>query len=328
MLNEILTTQFIERRLERSGWHMPFVLDLERVCKYAPPEQVADLCLRIIYGRKPNSLVNQRILKLLIKLKPKLQEIGKQIGRASSEKHRLLDETISALAHPAGEAVPTLVSLMDRTKNPDARGVIALALGETKSKLATGYLMKLLKNLEEDPRERRVSWCAADALIALNDRSIIPELISLFDDPLIGIGLRQRILYIMGLLRAVEARALVPKGLDSKWQVQSQAIKLIWMLDPVENGEKILWEKLGFYKEGEHYCVPAWSNELLQQRLVTALGHVGSPDALIHLKKFEEKVKQRPEPQANKLSRRLLLEGIEDAIKDLTRRSAVVQDPT
>lgn len=323
VLNKILTTQFIERRLEQSGWHMPFVLDLERVSKKAPPEQVAELCLKIIYGRKPNSLVNQRILKLLIELKPKLQAMGKQIGRPSSEKHQILDETVSALALPSEEAVPILVSLMDRTKNPDARGIIALALGETKSKLATIYLMNLLRNPEKDHKERKVSWCAADALIALNDRSIIPELISLFDNPIISIGLKQRILYIMGMLRVLEARDLVLKGLDSKWQVQSQAIKLIWLLD-LENGEKILWEKLGFCKKEEHYCVPAWSNELLQQRLVIALGHIGSPNALKHLKNFERKVKQRPEPREDKLklSRRLLLKGIEGSIKELTRRSA------
>ena len=318
LLDQVLTTGFMKARVERAGWHMPFVLDLEAAAAVIPPEQVAAQCLQIIFGPAPNSLVYQRVLHLLVQLRPRLPA-GQGIGQAGVKGERALDAAVAALGRPAEAAAPRLVALLTETADARVRGLVALALGETGSPVATPALLDLLETGADE-----TSWAAADALIALDDRAIIAGLMAMFGDPDVRMGLKQRILYILGRMRAEEARALIEPGLKHPHlKVKAQAINLLWLLAPVENGEEIAWEKLGFSREGvAHDGRPAWSGEWIQGRLVTALGRIGSPAAKAHLERFEREVAARPAPatRIRVRGRQRLLESIARARQDLERR--------
>ncbi len=314
MLDSIFTDAFMNARLRRAGWHMPFVEDLQRVEAVVPPERVVRLYLQVIYGRQPNSLVMQRVFRRLVQLRPQLG--GKPIAGLRPRLDKAIDEAVAALDIAPEKAVSELEALFHRVKNQRVKGVIALALGETKSSHATQVLFNILQTAPFVVR-----WAAADALVALNDRAIIPKLIAWFDKTR-TVSDKQRILYILGRMRAEEARALVQKGLDCPdARVKVRAIDLLWLLAPVENGEAILWEKLGFRREGRDRQ-PVWSGGWLQKRMVTALGRVGSPEALWHLERFADEVTRRPEPESpgHQRRRRGLEKSIRQAIQDLERR--------
>lgn len=323
VLDRIFTSGFLDASVDRFGWYMPVVEHLQLAETVLPPEHTARLCLQIVYGRAPNSLVFQKILKLLAEeVRPKLAAQGLPLGRPSSKLDQAIEEAVVALAAPPGEAVPRLIELIDRVRNQRVRGLIALALGETGSARAAPTLMRILRE-----EKRALSWAAADALIALGDRSIADELMEWFRDPELGAGLKQRVLYVLGRMQATEARALVEPGLaHPNYRVKAQAINMLWLLAPVEGAETLLWEKLGFRDGGVAFDrPPVWKNEWLQKRLVTALGRVGSLEALPHLERLAASVAARPEPETpgRKRQRTELIKAIQRALQDLQRRHRI-----
>lgn len=320
-LDDIITSDFMDACVQYFDWHMPFLENLERAVEVLPAEHVSKLCLRIIYGRKPNSLVNQRLLKLLTeKVRPELQKKGKKLGRPESKLDIMIDEAVAALDSPVEVSVHRLEALLTSVKNSRVRSIIALALGNTKSSLATPTLLSMLRE-----EKGTVGWSAADALIALDNRSIIPKLIAYFEDASGSASLQTRLLYILGRMKANEARTLLSKGLEHpNLYVKARAIDLIWLLAPIENSEEILWQKLGFNPEGiEKDGNPAYKSEYLQHRLVTALGRVGSLKAKDHLRRFaSDDVAYRMKPKTKHQMRRRhrLEESINRAIRDLEIR--------
>lgn len=313
-LEWVLTDDFMNARLQGAGWHMPFVEDLERVEAVMPPERVVTFYLQIIHGRVPNSLVMQKVLRRLIQLRPRLKE--QRIAGIRPRLDETIDAGVAALDLPAEQAVSRLGELFSEVDNARVKSVVALALGETKSSQAAPVLLRIFRTADF-----KVRWAAADALIALNDRTIIPGLVAWFDET-DTVSDKQRILYILGRMRAEEGRALVQRGLESSdWRVKGRAVDLIWLLAPVQDGEAILWKKLGFQQQGEDHP-PVWSSEWLQKRLVTALGRVGSPDAIEHLERFSRVLASRPtaeSPSAHQ-RRRELGRSVDRAIQDLVRR--------
>jgi HEAT repeat protein len=299
---------------------MPFVRNLEQALDVIEPERAARLCLDILYGRQPNSLVNQRILYLLAdRVRPALQQSGTPFGRPHSRRDRIIDQALGLLSVPADEAVPELVRLFEEARG-SVRGFIALALGATKSQRAAPILLKAFQE-----EERAIAWCVADALLDLDDRSVIPPLITLYDDPTAKWGLQQRILYVLGRMRATEARGLIERGLEHPYiYTRSRAVDMLWLLAPVENAEEILWKKLGFSNKGPEYdSEPVWDREYLQHRLVTALGRVGTGRSIGHLLRFRrETLPDRPPPETDveKRERQRLEQSLDRAIRELQRR--------
>jgi hypothetical protein len=331
-LQRIFTTNFMNVRAKREGWHMPVVQDLQKL-KEKKPEAVAIPCLQVIRGPKPNSLVTQAVLRLLVELPPELLVV-----RPRSQLDAEVNKAVVALSSPAAEAVPKLKSLLANVRNVRVRGIIVLALGETKSPLTIPTLLETLARVKT--REDHISWCAADALIALNESSTVDKLIALFQDPLIKPGVKQRILYILGRMPVAggrlpveKARELIEEGLQLRGNSKGRAIDLIWLLMPeddderqgwVKHYEKILYQKLGFNKgEVAQDKTPIWRDEWLQKRLVTALGRIGSQEAVKHLKRFAEITQQRPKPKSRTLQRKRneLKQSIQRAIRDLQRQS-------
>lgn len=343
VLKRVFTKKFMNARASRAGWHMPLVRDLQTL-KGTMPERIVEPCLQIIRSLKPNSLVTQEVLRLLTEIRPKLLAQGKQIVRPKHKLDEVVDATIAALNESPDDAVLQLETLLKNTGNERMRGIIALALGETKSKRAASPLLDTLVLVKD--REDHVSWCAADALIALNTTSIIDPLLKHFRDPAVKPGVKNRILYILGRMQAQlptkEARKLIAEGLKLRGSSRGRAIDMIWLLLPKDAEEKEAWtrdyevilaEALGFDPETvERDRSPKWQDEWLQKRLVTALGRIGSIKYIAHLEKFAEAVENRPEPQGRsddstqKLQnkRNELKMSIQRAIQDLRRRHATV----
>ena len=187
--------------MARSGWHYFYVQDLH-LLKTVDPHRVAAMCLAIIEGPQPNSLVMQSVLRLLVELRP----VTGRIGNARSSTHQAINDTVRVLSESPPDADAQLSELLDRVRNPRVKSIVALALGETGSRKATSELLEMLKQAR-----RQGSWAAADALIALNDAAIIPELIQWYDETKSDAD-RERIIYILGCLSRI---ALLRNDADS-----------------------------------------------------------------------------------------------------------------
>jgi len=318
-LDRMFNVKFVEASRRRFGWHLPFVRNLQQAVEVMEPERATQLCLNIIYGKGPNSYVNQRILYLLKnQIRPALQKEGKPVGDPGSRRDRAIDQAVAKLSLPPSSAVPDLIEMFQNTRGR-LRGFVALALGATKSPLARERLLRAMQEEKET-----IGWSVADALLDLNDRSIIPHLIDWFSSARSS-GLRRRILYVLGRMQATEARGLIDEGLkDDQWVVKSHAINMLWLLAPVEGAEKMLWEKLSFSEKGPEYDTkPVWTSEHLQHRLVRVLGRIGSRQSIDHLTHFAaEDVARRDQPTTEGARRRRerLEETLDRAIRELERR--------
>jgi len=320
-LDLIITKSFSEASGQRLRWHMPFVRNLEQALDVIEPERAARLCLDILTGRQPNSLVNQRIVYLLAYIiRPALQQKGSPFGDPKSSRDRMIDQALGLLTAEPPE-VEELINLIGEASGP-VRGVIYLALGATKSQEATPVLFDALQK-----EEGRIAWCVADGLLDLDDRSLIPRLMALYDDPDTTWGTQQRILYVLGRMRATEARGLIQKGLQHPYvYAKAHAVNMLYLLAPVDGAEEILWEKLGFSDKGpEHDSEPVWKSEYLQHRMVTALGRVGTRRSIDHLVHFKREIlpnRSPPETDAKRRERQRLEQSVDRAIHGLERREA------
>jgi hypothetical protein len=319
-LNLILTKSFSDASSQRLRWHMPFVRNLEQALDVIEPERAARLCLDILYGRRPNSLVNQRIVYLLTDtIRPALQRKGSPFGDPESRRDRMIDQALGLLSSKPSK-VTELARLFERARGP-VRGVISLALGATKSQEATAVLLKALQE-----EKGRTAWCVADALLDIDDRTVIPCLMELSDDPSAKSGLQQRILYVLGRMRATEARGLIEKGLEHRSvYAKAHAVNMLYLLAPVDGAEDILWEKLGFSDKGpEHDSEPVWKSEYLQHRMVTALGRVGTGRSIDHLLRFRRETlpdRAPPDTDTQKRERQRLEQSLDRAIRKLQGRN-------
>jgi HEAT repeat protein len=317
-LNKIFTSEFMEARLQQFGWHMPLVQDLQRIAT-VDPELTTRLCLQLIAGERPNSLVLQKVLHLLEQLRNQLGQLGRSDSVAETE----MDHIILALGHPPETAVTELSDLFHATSNPRIQSLIALALGETGSSLAVPFLMTIILDRTMNyPGE--VKWAAADGLIALGDRTIASDLIRWFDETDWPSD-KERIIYILGRLKAKEAQALIPKGLNSSnTKIVGRSLDLMWLLPCKQEYEPFLLQKLIQIQQPNALNESdPWSNEWVQKRLVAALGRIGSCGTQTKLEEFREQVAQRPEPVADKLKqhqRHQLKKAIEQAIQEMERR--------
>ena len=334
VLKRLFTPEFMEVRSDRAGWHMPFVHDLQRVAAEAP-ELVVEPALQILEGSHRNSLVNQSVLRLLRDLGPKLKMPLVRIARKGRAPDETVKQALKALSLKPEQGVSALVSLIRGTSAPRLKAVLVLALGETSCPLAVPTLMDCLLRIEEGSDDH-VSWCAADALIALASPPSVERLLKNFHDHRFKPGVKQRIIYALGRMGAQlkpdEARCLVEKGLALRGNLKGRAIDLIYLYkpeDPVElerwrsEQQPVLWEILGFDSQDisrDHK--PAWADEWLQKRAVTALGRIGSPAAIPHLERLAQEVVTRQPRQTKMLrqKREALIASIPRAILDIRQR--------
>jgi hypothetical protein len=351
-LETVFTDEFMNARLARTGWHMPFVDDLERVEARFPPEDMVDLYLGVVYGRGPNSLVMQRVTRRLLHLRPKLKQ--KRIHRPDDRHPRLdaqIDDALAAL-DPTTEAqektVADLAQQYEDARNPQVKSIIALVMGETCHRSAVSRLRDILLDPKAGRYGARVSWCAADGLLALNTPTIIdPELVDTLRGDLdrqdVPDDAKRRVIYVLGRLRIKlpleEAMDLVETGLSLSGRARGQAADLLWLLLPsdaaarqqwVERFERpILWKELGFDPAaGQEQVAKGKLDEWIEKRMVTALGRIGSQEAVPHLERLAQAVERRPflrgrDERATRTLQRMrygLQRSIQRAIRDIEHR--------
>ncbi len=124
-----------------------------------------------------------------------------------------VDKVVESLSRSRSEASGLLSAMLVNETEGRVRGTIALALAETGEVSVTPRLVEMLRN-----ERGEASWGAADGLIALNDRSVIAELVNWYQavqskNDIQHAADKWRILYILGWMHAeqgtgVEARRL------------------------------------------------------------------------------------------------------------------------
>lgn len=309
VLERILTDQFMKAIQERFGWLHSFMEDLE-VLAEVDPRRTVSMCLKVLLQSWPNSLVFQRILRLLVHLRPAVGRIGDK----RSSTHRTIDTVVSTLDKPHTVAIQLIEQQLLKVRNPRLRGIIALALGETGSKRVCNELLDMLKS------ERKAgSWMAADALIAMNDTGVISQLLQMYQETLSGAD-KERILYILGWMHAEEGRTLLSDGLAStRYRNVGRAIDLMWLLNPVESDITYLMDKLHSilasvpHKPEE---LGPWRNEWVQKRLVRALHKRRTIGAVADLHRLLDHIAARVKPR-DMVNRSKLVDAIKMAIRDL-----------
>jgi hypothetical protein len=268
------------------------------------------MCLKVLLNSWPNSLVFQRVLRLLTQLR----SIVARIGNERSARHRAVDTMVTALGEPHAKAIQLLEAQLHKVKNPRLRGIIALALGETGSQRVRDELLEMLR------AERRAgSWMAADALIALNDAAVIPQLIQWYHETQSGAD-KERVLYILGWMHAEEARTLLSDGLkSSRYKNVGRAVDLMWLLSPVESDISYLQGQLHSILARDPLRIEGlgpWSNEWVQKRLVRTLEKRGVVGAVPDLYRLQDHVAARGKSK-DSVNRGKLVDAINVAIRDL-----------
>jgi len=322
----ILTDKFMQAIQERTGWLYAFAEDLGALAQ-VEPAWAAEQCLGLILDRAPNSLVIQHALRLLIRLRATTGPAGSP----GNPRHASLDAVILLLSDPPADLVSRLMDALELATDERVRGAIALAMAETGNPAFAHGLFALFKS-----GSRTASWAAADAIIALNHRPLIAELIAWYnalrdDNRAHSRADKQRILYALGRMHAVEARQLQAHAQASgDPRIVGRAVEFAWLLPADERDAPYLMEQLQRILASppeRPKTLGPWADEWLQKRMVRMLVKLRVPGALAELRRLQEHIRQRPFPQESaglpqmwrtKAARRTrLIEAVEQGILEL-----------
>lgn len=325
----ILTDDFVNTIEDRVGWLYSFVEDLGALID-VEPGLAARLCVSLILDRPSNSLVIQHALRLLVKIHPQLEELETS-GAAPAEG---VKQVVRILADLTADAPARLLAQLERETNPRVRGVIALALAEAGVQEAAPRLVEMLRQ-----EGGEASWPAADALIALNNRTVIPDLVQWYQNmheknESRAKANKHRLLYILGRMHAEEAQVIKQAALDSTAaKLVGRGIDLMWLLRPVAEDQRFLWEQLQQVLDSspDHpETLGLWADEWLQKRIVRAIQYLHLVSFLPDLKTLQTHVRARPSPllagqgnlplEKTGPKRERLIEAVQEAIEELERR--------
>jgi hypothetical protein len=331
LFTRILTTQFVTAIQSHMGWLYSLVEDLGTLA-IVEPALTAQLCYMLILDRPPISLVIQKALRLLVKLHT--QPI--QVNTARRPRWARLQHIVAILSGPAATAPALLLERLAEERTPRLRSVIALALAETGDKAVTPRLMEMLRQ-----ESREASWAAADALIALQDRTVIPALLTWYqqiqhkNDAHTSAD-KERILYILGWMQAQEATVLKANAWRSSHErVIGRGVDLCWLLPPVATDQIYLREQLQRILASSPQTpdtLGPWADEWLQKRLVRTSQHLRLVEFLPQLRQLQAHVQARPMPllsegtaqpwQKGRAKRERLLRSLDEAITMFERRGS------
>jgi len=310
VLDQVLTDKFINVVLKRNGWLFSVVKDLEVLAK-EEPGRATQRCLSLILDWKPpNSLVTQHCLRLLVKLRG----VTGSVADTGDPRQMAVDKLVESLSRSRSEAPDLLCGMLVNEREARVRGVIALALAETGDASVTPRLVEMLR------KERgEASWGAADGLIALNDRSVIPELVGWYQavqskNDIQHAADKWRILYILGWMHAEQGQTLKQDAWNSCWpRIVGRGIDLTWLLPPAEGDTAFLPERLNHLVSSLPESGP-WADEWVQKRLVRALMRLNVTAAVPDLQRLRERLRQATGKSAK---RERLSKTVRDAIEAL-----------
>ncbi len=210
---------------------------------------------------------------------------------------------LEALIHHPARDLLILDTLMEGTADVQMKGVLVLAMAETGKPEAAQKLLDILfetTNYVQNSRDAgHLRWCAADGLIALSAPEIIQPLLLKFEEPGVSPWLRQQILYVLGRMRAdlalEEKVRLVDTGLTLRQDCLPRVLDAVYLLAPIGGAARQKWSQryqpailsgLGLSDSPADEEVKVWTSPLTRKRALTALGRIGTEEAIAPLEGF------------------------------------------
>ncbi len=306
----LLSDSFVHAVQEQTGWLFAFIESLE-VQASTEPLWTARQCITLILDRTPNSLVIQHALHLLVRLRP---HTGRIAGPGNPRQARLAD-LVDLLADPPPDLETRLLSALAAETNARVRGAIALgaaeagaqAGAETGPAVSAAALVAPLLDLFWQSGGT-LSWAAADALVTLNHRPLIPELIAGYQalqpkNDSASRACKERLLYILGRMHAAEALVLKPGALAAHDpRIIGRAVDFMTFLPPEDGDEAYLRQRLADILASDPLqpaSLGPWADEWLQKRLVRNLVKLHFPGLTPAFRHLQEHIQQRPAPVEN-----------------------------
>ena len=273
-LTALLSDEAYQRAiLEAFGWLDPFVDDVTFLAHHEPA-QAQQICLTAMKAKRPNSYLRHRLLGILTELPTH------STAATRSRKHVGLEDVVWVLQQKPADSEwlkEKYLAYADTGRSP-VRSALLLALGRVGGSENVSFLLEVLRS-----SDRRTAWAAADALIeaARTDQGITHQV----TESLIGRsrqaqnqGDRQRILYVLGFLRAEDARSLAQEALSSGNQrTAGWAVHLLQQIGPTDYDLESWLNELERATKGQAHG--PWRGLWAQKRIVRGLQHAAlSPD--------------------------------------------------
>jgi len=181
-----------------------------------------------------------------------------------------------------------------------------------------------------------LSWAAADALIALNHRPLIPDLIAWYQqlqprNDTSSRARKGRILYVLGRLHAAEALALKADALAANDPlIIGRAVDFMTYLPRQEGDEAYLrtcLQRILDSDPSDPQPLGPWADEWLQKRLLRNMIKLHVSGITAELRRLQEHIQQRPQtPEDRRLplpwrrkaaSRTRLLQAVNEGLTEL-----------
>lgn len=253
--------------LEAFGWLYPYVEDVKFLAA-REPAHARHICLSVMKAKRPNSYLRRQMLSILTRLPTE--------GTAATRSRRPvgLEDVVWVLQqHPVDCAwLQERYSNFADTSQSPVRSALLLALGRVGGPENADFLLEVLRS-----SEGRTAWAAADALIdaAAADRAVKHQIIQTLIGRFLqarGQGDQQRILYVLGFVRAEDARTLAHDALSSGYQrTAGWAIHLLQEIGPTEQDLESWLDELEQVTKGQ--AQGPWRGLWAQKRLVRGLHH-------------------------------------------------------
>lgn len=335
----LLTDSFVHAVQEQTGWLFAFIESLEAQAS-SEPLWTAQQCITLILDRTPNSLVIQHALRLLVRLRPHTGRPSTgRLADPADPRQASLANLVDLLADPPPDLEARLLSALAAETDVRVRGAVALGMAEANAETgnapsAAAFAPPLLALFQQSGGT--LGWAAADALIALNHRPLIPELIAMYTalqpkNDSTSRARKERLLYILGRMHAGEALALKAQALAARDpRLIGRAVDFMTFLPPEPGDEAYLRARLAAILASDP-LQPAglgpWADEWLQKRLVRNLVKLHLTGLTPALRQLQEHIQQRPAPVENQrlpqpwrrksASRKRLLQAVSEGLTEL-----------
>ncbi len=308
------------------GWLVDYVEDIEFLARRAP-DRARDVCRRAFEKGYPNSYLRGRLAEVLV------STTGPWQGPPPTRRWPTLAQVASVLASEptdAGWLTRTLAHYSPDSVSPVA-ALLVLGVGRVGGPGAPDYLLGFFHTARG-----QLAWAAADALLVaarprpgVSDEEaervraeVIEGLITEYPASHSDAERRRR-LYVLGFLKASEARPLAEAACDtSDPGTLGWAIRLLAATGATSEQVDQWLDRLGEIVDGT--ATPVWHDEWAQKRLIRALHEtplsadqaIRAGDLVRRLRDLHD-VAGTPRAQAARAARRALSDALAQFDSDL-----------